>query len=78
MYGEGRRSAASGLCSAASAQSCASVDGVATSQAERFARISRARTPFARIWSEITSQQARAPVEAPNMSILDSPDSDTT
>ncbi len=45
MYGDGRRSAASGLWSAASAQSCARVDGVATSHAERFARISRARTP---------------------------------
>jgi hypothetical protein len=78
MYGEGRRSAARGLCNAASAQSCASVDGVATSQAERFARISRARTPLLRIWSEMTSQQARAPVDAPNMSIFDRPDSDTT
>jgi hypothetical protein len=64
--------------SAASAQSWASVEGVATSHAERFARTSRARTPFARTWSEITIQQARAPVEAPNMSIFDRPDSDTT
>ena len=78
MYGDGRRSAASGLCSAASAQSCASVEGVATSHAERLARISRARIPLVRIWSEMTSQQARAPVDAPNMSIFDSPDSDTT
>ena len=78
MYGDGRRSAASGLWSAASAQSCASVDGVATSHAERFARISRARTPFERISSERTSQQARAPVEAPNMSIFDRPDIVTT
>jgi hypothetical protein len=51
---------------------------VATSHADRFARISRARTPFDRIWSEMTSQQARAPVEAPNMSIFDRPDSETT
>ncbi len=51
---------------------------MATSQAERFARISRARTPFARIWSEMTSQQARVPVEAPNMSIFDRPESETT
>ena len=70
--------AASGLCSAASAQSCASVDGVATSQADRLAMISRARTPFDCTWSDITSQQARAPVDAPNMSIFDRPDSVTT
>ena len=78
MYGDGRRSAASGLCSAASAQSCASVEGVATSHAERFARISRALTPSVRIWSDSTIQHARAPVDAPNMSIFDSPDSVTT
>ena len=40
--------------------------------------MSRAFTPFARIWSEMTIQQARAPVEAPNMSIFESPDSVTT
>ena len=78
MYGDGRRMPASGLCSAASAQSCARVDGVATSHADRFAMISRARTPFDWIWSENTSQQARAPVDAPNMSIFDRPDSETT
>ena len=78
MYGDGRRSAASGLWSAASAQSCARVDGVATSHAERFARISRARTLPRRISSERTSQQARAPVDAPNMSIFDRPESVTT
>jgi hypothetical protein len=54
------------------------VDGVATSQAERLARMSRARTPFDRISSERTSQQARAPVEAPNMSIFESPERETT
>ncbi len=78
MYGDGRRRAASGLCNAASAQSCASVEGVATSHAERFASTSRALTPPSRIWSDSTSQQARAPVEAPNMSIFDSPESVTT
>ncbi len=46
MYGDGRLSAASGLWSAARAQSCASVDGVATSHADRFAITSRARIPF--------------------------------
>jgi hypothetical protein len=51
---------------------------VATSQAERFARISRAFTPFARISSESTIQQARAPVDAPNMSIFESPERVTT
>ncbi len=78
MYGEGRRSVASGLCSAARAQSCASVEGVATSHAERFATISRARTPPVLIWSDSTIQHARVPVDAPNMSIFDRPDSVTT
>ena len=76
--GDGRRIAARGLCRAASAQSWARVEGVATSHAERFARISSAGTPFSRIWSERTSQQARAPVDAPNMSIFDRPDNVTT
>jgi len=48
------------------------------SQAERFVRTSLARTSPTRIWSEISIQQARAPVEAPNMSIFDRPESVTT
>ncbi|OGO55867.1 MAG: hypothetical protein A2V85_11810 [Chloroflexi bacterium RBG_16_72_14] len=78
MYGDGRRRTASGLWSAASAQSWASVDGVAISHAERFASTSRARTPPSRIWSDRTTQHARAPVEAPNMSIFERPDRVTT